>query len=424
MPAYRISAVGFDNREALFLRTTVEMSSGFDTAEWLFVGDKESDVTLVNSDRKKFTSEYIINKPTKNNIRPILIGCHSGELKNNSFSYTLKKPITYSKLTTLLLKIEKVLTETAQTLPPIKEQHEELNKVPRSSVPLKKKVISKTATQSESYSFSSSQSTKDNQEQSNQQAISYQTKIVPSKPSNTEIKNIIDISTGRFIEEDRLLGLLRKPIFLGRPTKITHRIYTPIRVYPKQQLFSYDSNRRLSSNLFTAQATGFSIHELLEPGEQEQPLEQTDNQIIQPLWLLYYLATLYGSEGRLKENNHPNDRLALMSKPNFDIIPNHSDYKAIAEFMIAKEPQDLNAIAYGSGVNINTVIDFCNACEEIDILDRTPFTHSEIRPPTKIQAAPNPETLISGNGTVPDRGLLKRLYQHLSQLNRDKKSVL
>jgi hypothetical protein len=182
-----------------------------------------------------------------------------------------------------------------------------------------------------------------------------------------ETNKEIDSEIIRFIEERRFLGILRKSVALGYPTEIIHHIYPPVRVYPDKQIFAQKSNFWLSPDLFTAESSGFSIQKLTKQRENV-PLCGWH---IKPLWLLFYLAALYGSEGRLKENDSPDDRLSLISKPDFDIVPNQLDYWKVSDYMINKKPQDIHEIADGSGVNLKTVIDFCNACEEIDIIERT-----------------------------------------------------
>jgi hypothetical protein len=168
MSAYRITEVGFENTEAIFFRTTIEMASEYDISEWSWVGSQVADVILVNSDQEECTSQFNIDKPARTNLRPILIGCSSSGKKCDSFSYSLKKPITYSKIISLLLKLELELAAIVQTSPPLKEQHDRLNKAQHSSSPLQKQMLSETESQAETHAFSIAPPFGDNQGQNDQ----------------------------------------------------------------------------------------------------------------------------------------------------------------------------------------------------------------------------------------------------------------
>jgi hypothetical protein len=111
MPAFRLTAVGFDKSETIFFRTTLEMASEYDLAEWLWVADRDADVILVNSDLRECTTKFKLDKPTEGKIRPILIYCSASEEAAHSDRDTLKKPIAYSTIITLLKKLEKELAK-------------------------------------------------------------------------------------------------------------------------------------------------------------------------------------------------------------------------------------------------------------------------------------------------------------------------
>ncbi|MEJ2610547.1 MAG: hypothetical protein P8179_10775 [Candidatus Thiodiazotropha sp.] len=123
MSAYRISEVGFNKKEAIFFRTVIEMASEYDIAEWFFVNERIADVILVNADLEDSTSKFDIDKPIQADIRPILICCSSGGKICDPFPYKLKRPITYSMIVNLLLKLEPKLAAVAQAFPPLNEQH-------------------------------------------------------------------------------------------------------------------------------------------------------------------------------------------------------------------------------------------------------------------------------------------------------------
>ncbi|MES9833156.1 MAG: hypothetical protein ABW139_13045 [Candidatus Thiodiazotropha sp. DIVDIV] len=389
MTAYRITAVGFENREAIFFRTTVEMASNHDLAEWCWVDDLNADVVVVNADRKQFTSEFTSEKFAQANVKTILIACSSRGERSDSFSHTLQKPITYSMIISLLLELEHALAPVASTTSSLSQ--------PTDTV-IKKQMISEAGLQPETHTSSASHDLDQIDQHNNvdydndfylndliidSELDSRESEVVITENSNvqqvdkeqgkakkrsnwTKILKKINFPTRRFNEEKRFLGLVRNLVSLGRSTEIKHYIYPPVRIYPEQQVFAQKSCHGLSPELFSAQVSGFSSHEL-KTDEQEPP----DGWDTCPLWLIFYLAALYGSRGRLKKNHNLQDRLSLTSIPDFDLVPHDFGYKAIADFMMVNESQEITAIADGSGVNIETVIDFCSACEEIDVIDRT-----------------------------------------------------
>jgi hypothetical protein len=451
MSAYRITEVGFEYTEAIFFRTTIEMASGYDIADWRWVGDRDADVILVNSDIDECTSKFNLDKPAQNTIRPILIGCSTSGGKSASFSYTLKKPITFSMIISLVLKLEQDLARVAQTppLPAATEQHADSNEQQHSNTSLEKETDHEDGVNPEPQRVSTSQSSGENLDQndlpvgfvddsdydvydllmdSDFENIQPEVKPPPNTSSqqqpaapqnqpddSLEIKtyNIKDLPTRRFPEDRRFLGIIRKYALVKHPTEISHYIYPPVRIYPDQQIFAHKSDQEPSADIFVTHSSGFSIQELLKPEDQVPP----KNWITRPLWLLFYLATLYGSEGKLKDNNSPHDKLSLTSKPDFDIVPNRLDYMIIADYMLNKEPQDLDTISDGSGISLKTVIDFCNACEEIDIIDRI-SSHSQIKLSSNISHDQNSGSSKSNKYPVADEGLLKRFiskFKHTGQ---------
>lgn len=447
MAPYRITEVGFDQREAVFLRTTIEMASSYEVAEWLWVGGRDADVILVNTDREEFAAEFISDKSSSSNFRTILIGCSSNDKMRDSFSYTLKKPISYSVITTLLLEleIELALSAVEETSSPITEEEEEIGQEEGATLSLNKQMFIGEGSQPEIGHVSTSLPIGDDQLQSTphipvdedsdydvydllmDSEFDHFQSEGSKKPSSTpqQVKDKQSEKTGksrwievyrkmsrpprRFHENKYFLGLIRKLVLVGDPTEISHFIYPSVRIYPDQQIFAHKSCYGLSPELFSARAFGFSNHELIKPDEQVPP-EGWD---ARPLWLLFYLAALYGSGGRLMENNTTEDRLSLTSEPDFEVVPHDLDYRKIADYMMTIESQDIQKIADGAGVNVKTVIDFCNACQEIDLIDRTPSAHSEAELSTEISVNETPKVLMFGKAEVVKKGMLNSFISKL-----------
>ncbi|MCU7877514.1 MAG: hypothetical protein KZQ84_12070 [Candidatus Thiodiazotropha sp. (ex Lucinoma borealis)] len=446
MSAYRITEIGFKQPEAIFFCTTVEMASGYDIAEWVCVDDQDADVILVNTDLDSSSKSISVEKPTQNNERPILVSCSVSGKKTDPFSYTLEKPITYSMLVTLLQKLELELStiektptphQAPQDLQEIQDTGQEavkFNTERHSGEPFQPETPSEPVLQSEFQKSAGPPNIEDVYTQSElhgvvekpagedtpatynntdsiqsdtdplSDALSSQATIDQHRSSDkSHEKNTytdMDRPARRFFEVTRFLGLVRKAALSGRPTEITHYVYPPVRIYPDQKVFAYASYVGLSPDIFRTLASGFSTRDLVKMGEKEPP----DSWNTQPLWLLFFIATLYGSEGRLKEYCSPYDKLCLTSKPDFDIVPNHSDYRTTADFMMANRPSDLKTIADGTGIKIKTVVDFCNACEEIHIIERKPTTYSG----TKLSQNQKQGTSVTDIAAKTNMGLLKR----------------
>ncbi|MCU7860973.1 MAG: hypothetical protein KZQ86_14340 [Candidatus Thiodiazotropha sp. (ex Lucinoma kastoroae)] len=448
MSAYRITEIGFKQPEAIFFYTTVEMASGYDIAEWVCVDDQDADVILVDTDLDSSSKGISIEKPRQNSERPILVSCSVSGEKTGPFSYTLEKPITYSMLVTLLQKLElelelSTIEQTPSPLPAPQDLQElqgtgqdavKFNTERRSGESFQPETPSEPVLQSEFQKSADPPKIEDVYIQSELHDIveepagedtpatynktdsiqsdtdpvsdTFSPQVTIDQHGSSDRREIkiyrdMDRPARRFFEATRFLGLIKKPALSSRPTEITHYIYPPVRIYPDQKVFAYTSYVGLSPDIFRTLASGFSIRDLVKMGEKEPP----DSWNTQPLWLLFFIATLYGSEGRLKEYCSPYDKLRLTSKPDFEIVPNHADYRTTADFMMANRPSDLKTIADGTGVKIKTVVDFCNACEEIHIIERNPATHSD----AELSQNRKQGTSVSGIPAKTNTGLIKRL---------------
>jgi hypothetical protein len=419
------------------------MASEYEIEKWLWVNNMDADVILVNSDHEEYTANFTFDKPTQFKVRPILISCSLSGKKPDSFSYALKKPITYTMITRLLLQLEENLAAVAENSSTQNLQKLELNNNQQSTTSLLQKLFGYYRSQNDTNMLNSLDNTfndsnylsshnnsiddesdydvydllLDSELCTSQPDISPILKPIAEHTTNVETKQSSDnslkievnnkskVPRRRFLEHRRLLGLLRKIKESGKSSLITHYKYPAIRVYPALERFAYKLPGDLSPDIFTAQASGFSIGELTHLDDQTQ----SNSWIPMPLWLLFYLATLYGSEGGLKDNQSPHDKLNLTSKPDFDLVPNDLEYLILADYMLNREPQDLNTIAVGSDIDIRTVIDFCNACEEIDILDRTVSRGAEIIVSKDIASNLKSDSSISDKNGVLNNSLLSRV---------------
>jgi hypothetical protein len=169
----------------------------------------------------------------------------------------------------------------------------------------------------------------------------------------------------KFFEVARMLGLIKRAMDQGQVTAIMHRRYPTVWIYPDQGVYATPSHGALVPAMFRTLASEFTLRPMGSSRARE-PLPSWEKG---RLGRLLYLAALYGSEGRLREGCHFGDKLRLLAKPDFTTVPGVTEYRAIARFML-KRSADISTIAAGTGVSAETVIDFCNACDEVLLIER------------------------------------------------------
>jgi hypothetical protein len=136
-------------------------------------------------------------------------------------------------------------------------------------------------------------------------------------------------------------------------------------ILPDHNAFVSSGDPTLIPRMFRDSAMSFGVTRLSD--EVATAVLESDKR--RPLGQLIYCAALFGSEGRLVLNSSPGDELSLVEMPDFDAVPHLPEHRAIARHMI-DHPGDLAAIAVSTGVSINVVIDFCNACEAVGLVRR------------------------------------------------------
>ncbi|MCU7829284.1 MAG: hypothetical protein KZQ85_09475 [Candidatus Thiodiazotropha sp. (ex Myrtea sp. 'scaly one' KF741663)] len=448
MSAYKITEIGFEQPDAIFFSTTVEMASGYDISEWVCVGDEDADVILVNMDLETDPTGTLPDTFTQQNESPILVSCSQNGEKTAPFSHSLQKPITYSMLVILLQKLELELSAAKEDLPePQAHEQEALESDTEqdSSTPEQEATPSETALPSETQETAGPSEIENAQIQivHHDVAETLAEKVSPTphiETNNVNVdtgaasdalssENVIDLHRSsntnhkvdthlemdrparRFYDATRLLGVLIKAKKSGQDAEITHDMYPSLRIYPGHMLYAYTSNTELPPEMFRTLASGFSTRPLTKMSEKELQ----ENWSRQPLWLLFFIATLYGSEGRLRENGSLDDRLRLISKPDFEMIPRHADYGAILSFMTVNPLSDLKTIGEGAGASIKTVVDFCNACEEIGILERIPALQNGDETHTISAVNTQQEAAVSANSAGSDKSLMQRIKSIFKQ---------
>ena len=334
MDPLRISLVGLSRFESVFVQTTVDLASGIDLASWRLVNDPESaDVLLVDADKQ------LGGKPSRrgeSEHRPIVVS-FSGEARAPGRGLT--RPVSYGDLVAVLKEIEDELGEPVaeQLAAPTPPAAPPSVPEPQAAEP---KETAETAADT--------------------------TSALQAPPARID-ESLADKArpARRFVEATRLVGLLKRVMDKGDPVEIVHANYPSILVLPKYSAYSTLAKTLAIPGLFRCSALEFELRAI--PDDVAEEAIASDR--CRPLSRLLYGASLFGSEGRLLLNVGLEDKLRLNNWPDFDAVPYLSEHKTIAKFMLV-HTETLDEIAAATRVRIDTIIDFCNACEATGLLER------------------------------------------------------
>jgi len=213
----------------------------------------------------------------------------------------------------------------------------------------------------------------------------------------------------RFYEATRLLGVIKTIIEEGEVVEITHQRFPPLRIYPEARLYASPLDDALVPQMFRTLASEFELRPLSK-AEQRTPPEKWESR---PLWKLLYVAAIFGSEGRLRENASPDDRLRMIAEPDFNVVPHTEEHQLVADYMREHEA-DLKTISEETGVDIGMVVDFANACEEVLLVEKRPLEPVQEGNEKRSQTAATAEAAQSEAGK-PRGGLMKKIKSMLGR---------
>ncbi len=322
MDPLRISMVGLSQWESVFVQTTVDLASGIDIASWRFVSDPESaDVLFVDAERQSRLS--LANGSDEDG--PIVVS-FSGEMASPGRG--LVRPVSYADLIAVLKDIESELNEPRPPPAP-KPEPTDPEPAPARSPERAPGVLEAATREDESLDF----------------------KVRAAR---------------RFVEGTRLIGLLKRIIDAGRPVEVTHAAFPTILVFPADRAYSSRAKSLAIPKLYRSSALEFEVR----PVNEDAAYRELSSDRCRPLGRLVYSASLFGSEGRLLLRADPADKLKLVDWPDFDAVPHLSEHRTIAKYMLVHS-SNLAEIAAATGVSIDKVIDFCNACEATGLALRT-----------------------------------------------------
>lgn len=432
MTTLKLSLTGFDNPESTFIKTSIELAAGMDIGQWVIVENEEADVIFVNTDTLSCQTAIAQYAASGHQKEGLFIDCSENCRQSSAATLSLKRPVTYPTLVSLLFELQvelrkpnKVTLPAATTTQPKKRFHAAiprplpspkpspsiivnriLKDLPTQEFEIEKEstCISEPTTEVEyldveedsvniSDLFKAAEisvlndivrpaDTEPEQASSDSSTI-VQTSPVTEQPPIHSVEHfhsshiglmegnerdllLLDRPARRFYEATRFLGILKSAIEKNQATEITHYQFPAVRIYPDQKTYATPQDSKFPIKMFRTLAVEFSNQKLTKLSEREAPVGWQ----IKPLWQLQFLATLYASEGRLMEGTLLSDKLQLVAEPDYNLVPRKPEYEAIARTMKTYNTSDLKTIADNSGVRIETVIDFCNACEEAQLIKR------------------------------------------------------
>lgn len=340
MDPLRFSMVGLSRWESVFVQTTVDLASGLDIAPWRFVDDpKRADVLLVDGDHRNTLS----TGDGHDSEGPIVVSFTvDPEATTLARTRGLARPVGYMELIAVLKDIEQELHESAQQKPP------QASVVSLQIAPRPRAVPAEAP----------GRPTPESRPPAADALVARTT-----KPEETLLEKARPAR--RFVEDTRLVGLLKKILQHGSSAAVRHPRFPTFLVIPGSNVFVSFGDPTSIPRMFRDSANTFSVSEI--SAEVEAKALASDRG--RPLGQLLYCAALFGSEGRLVLNSRPDDTLCLMGLPDFDIVPHLQEHRDIAKYMMARSTH-LADIASSTGASINIVIDFCNACEAAGLLRR------------------------------------------------------
>ncbi len=319
MNSIRISHIGLNEWESVFVETTVNIASGIEIASWDYVNEPESaDVLLVPND--KMDGE-LPDLPS-----------YAQEGVNRPITQRIARPVTYTDLIAVLRNAEE-LVRSARTV--VAQQ------------PVAEPLIPDLV---DTVDLVEGDAVVDGEPQAEEQF----------RPAR------------RFVEETRFLGLIGDVLRRRRTTEITHPDFPSVTIFPLENAYTSLGDPMMIPAMFRASSLEFFKREI---GDVIASVMLTIDQK-RPLFQLVYCAALFGSEGRLFPHSDPNDLVFLVDEPDFGSVPYTAEHRNLARQML-DGPASIAGIAKFAGVDIHTVIDFCNACEAVGLIRKGVSPDSE-----------------------------------------------
>ncbi len=375
MATWKIAVAGLEGCDRALIETAIDLASGLEIGRWQLVGEPEmAQVIIANID--SLAGEEILEKFDPEENSAIVVKYSTSEDIDNVSENTLSPPLSYKNITSLLKNLESDLIKTRRQKPKLEEKTriEKPQTTPKTSSMAAMGQINPADIIKHKIDWLADEDPDDVLYEEDECPLL--TDVASPLEDINDIENIDDtvftFSTETFVPESRLLGLILNIIEGGKTTRIHHQDYPELRLFPDNGWFIFTEELDSYPDMFREPADSFSIDVL----EEEIKDELISGRLPQSLWKLLYTAALFGSEGRLLDHLQHEKPFYLRHTPYFGMIPHTADHIAIAEYMV-NYCSDIESISNDTRIDFETVIDFCNACDAIQLLKNSDVSDSE-----------------------------------------------
>lgn len=374
MRPFRISLIGLDTWEWNFVTATIEIASGSEVAAWVCVPQAESpDVLLVRPDSGAVESGG-----------PIIIACGDAAAHDKYVdAVRLERPITYPGLITALRTAEDRLRRPRTKEPPSTAVTSSAETATPATTPTATAATESAAAVALAPTATAATEAAVEAALGPPEATAAAASPAPLEPVSTVHAAAIDPAgagtpqdlaatlahcarpSRRFREDSRLLGIAQSASLRSGITEISHAGFPTLTIVPAELSYVCAVDPAMVASMFRAPAWGFTTREL-DPVAAAVTIAGLPRR---PLWRLLYCAALFGSEARIYADAGPNDTLHLLGEPDFDRLPHDEQQRRIATYLLV-HTDTLLGIANAVGAPLDAVIDFCNACEQLGLIER------------------------------------------------------
>jgi hypothetical protein len=360
MSIIRITAVGLNDWELNFLQATVGIASGTDIGTWSYVTDPAgADVVLANDADRNGAAWLQRSANDGHPSRPVVVGCVERSTgRAPGVLRTVGRPIGYAELISVLRAVEMDLRTLGATHSIGAVSPGATQSVGTASPGATQSVGSASPGAAQKVGTASPGAT--------QNAIK-----VPGLDEALAHKARRSM---RFFEGTRFLGLARRALASGRITEISHPRFPTVTIFPGAHFYACAVDPATLPEVFRAPAMEFASREFEGSDVEESNLRLPSQPVVQ----LLYCAARFGSEGRLSANGNVDDLLELLEEPDFRSLPSSEEDQVIVRHLRAG-PVELKDIAALSGLHLESIIEFLNACEAIGLIRRHPRAGEPVR---------------------------------------------
>lgn len=385
MSTFRIALIGLDEWEANFVAATIEIAVGTDIGNWRQVASGEDPDALMvrarpDADVPVLRQVAAVGQPADGAqgvgaLRPVVIVCaERGARERFPAALVLERPITYPGLIASLRDAEARLRETSGRAP-LQRAAAAANigavavpvapPQPKASVPAVPLSAPPGPAASPAPAVPAAPA-------SPAPARAARTLRVPAATARADTLAALAATLARrtrpsrrFRENTRLLGILQYASLRRGVTEITHPGFPSLMIIPAEHAYACEVDPASVASMFRTPAWSFTTREI-GPVAAARLLAGVPRQ---PLWRLLYCAALFGSEARLLVDVGPDDQLRLIAAPDFAAVPHDTVHRAVASHMLS-HVDTLVGIVRSTGASLETVIGFCNACEQVGLIER------------------------------------------------------